>query len=352
MNSIFSPHTYQFKALHKTAILRGIFVFLALIFGLGLVIEIAARLFIIPGPFPSLGSDNFYFDYKIYTLESQVRHEGPLDCIVVGSSVAHFNLDPAMLETAYNKKTGQKIRCFNIGIPALTVETAAPVTEAILKRYQPKIVIFIIMPRDLMAHEFSVRQLANNPWVAYQRGNTSPENWLRVNSYALRYFTTWQYWRTPSNRKKMSDETDLINPAIRGFSGRKGFNELSPPNWLVENDENLQSIWQTEQTPQALERLTNLEKFNTKIIFIEAPAYSIVNLERQDPAIQYYEQDYTAKLQAYLEEKNIPFWRTLEIGRQIPDSGWYDWLHLNSEGAQTFSQWVGEKLAETPELFK
>jgi hypothetical protein len=44
-----------------------------------------------------------------------------------------------MLETAYNKETGQKIECFNLGIPALTAETAVPVTEAALNVIGPKL---------------------------------------------------------------------------------------------------------------------------------------------------------------------------------------------------------------------
>ncbi|PKN94867.1 MAG: hypothetical protein CVU44_03420 [Chloroflexi bacterium HGW-Chloroflexi-6] len=350
MRTIFSTDTYQLKALHKTALLRGLLVLLGLVLGLGSFIEVAARLFFIPISFPSLGSDNFYFDYKIYALESQVRRNGQLDCLVLGSSVANSDLDPAVIETAYQNETGQKIHCFNIGIPALTAENAVPIAEAIVRRYQPDVVLFILIPRDLMDHEYTVKQLERNPWVNYHRGNITPENWLLVNTYTLRYLNTWQYWQTLANRDKMGYETEPITAG--GYSRIAGLNQPYPRNWLLENDENLQNVWVSGKTYTDLDRLTALENLGTKFIFIEAPAFSIINLDRQDPSIQHYEQDYMANLEAYLGAKNIPLWRTLEIGKQIPEAGWFDWLHLNTVGSPILSQWVAEKLAENPELFK
>ncbi len=65
-----------------------------------------------------------------------------------------------------------------------------------------------------------------------------------------------------------------------------------------------------------------------------------------------YQNDYLPSLLDILEANDIPFWRTQEISIQIPRSHWYDWLHLNSEGAVTFSEWLGEQMADNAELFK
>jgi hypothetical protein len=353
MSRIRLSSTYSFNNILKTPLAQGVFIFLAIVISLVALIETTARLLVIPAPFPSLGSDNFYFDYKIYTIESMERHEGQPNCLIAGSSVAHFNMDAAALEQAYAQSGGQTLRCFNIGIPALTVETAVPVLEALIRRYHPQVVLYIVMPRDLMEHEFSVRQLAQNPWVTYHNQHITPYNWLIVHSYSLRYLTTWQYWLTPSNRPKMAQDTEKIDPATRGFSGREGVNQAAPANWLIENDAKFYDLWSNQQNLENIDRLIAFQQeYQTKIVFIEAPAYSIVHLQRDNPDIQGYEQGFIAPLQSHLQAQHVPFWRILEIGRQIPDSGWFDWLHLNNEGAQRFSRWVGEQLAQTPELFR
>lgn len=336
--------------MYKSVLLQGLVKFLGLIIGIALTIEITARLFFIPFSFPSLGSDNFYFDHKIYALESQMRWNGNLDCLVLGSSVANSDLDPEIIANAYRDKTGKQIHCFNIGIPALTAENAIPIADAIIQRYQPKVILFILIPRDLMDHEFTVEQLEHNPWVDYHRGQGSLESWLIVNSYSLRYFTTWQYWQILANREKMNNETSPISSY--GYSKITGQNQPYPRNWLLENDENLQNVWLKGETYANLDKLTSLKTHKTNFIFIEAPAYSIINLNRADPAIQHYENDYIVNLQSYLDGQNIPFWRTLEIGKEIPEPGWFDWLHLNTHGSPILSQWVGEKLAENPEFFE
>ena len=349
MNLIISPHTYQPKALHKTILTRGALTFLLLVLCFALVIETTSRLFYISKPFPSLGSDSFLFDYKIHALENQVRHEGQLDCLILGSSVANGNLDPDVLATAYQQQNGETIRCFNLGIPALTVETAIPIAEAAIRRYSPKVILFILIPRDLVDREYTVDHLAKNPWVTYQRGQVNISNWFTVNSYSLRYFLTWQYWQTNSNRAKMSSETN--GTTSRGFSRVEGIRQPYPPDWLMDA-ESLQKVWKDEKTRPTLDNLLGLKEHSLKFIFIEAPAYSVANPEAANPAGQIYEQDYIANLEQYLAKKDVPFWRVTEITSQIPRENWYDWLHLNVDGAETFSAWAGRKLAEYKDYFK
>ncbi len=345
MNSIFSPHTYQLKTLHKTALARGILAFIVLVLALALVIETAARLFYLPALFPSLGSDSFLFDYKIYALENQFRRESQLDCLILGSSVANGNLDPDLLATVYQQETGETIRCFNLGIPALTVETAIPIAKAAIQRYSPKVLLFILIPRDLVDREYTVEHLAQNPWVT----SRSPADWLIVHSYSLRYFLTWQYWQNPSNRAKMVEETNTVSS--RGYSKVEGVRDPYPPDWLMDAD-SLQKVWQDPKTIPTLETLLALRQNGPQLIVIEAPAYSVAFPDSASPAWQLYEQDYLTKLAQYLAQKDVLFWRVTEITGQIPRPDWYDWLHLNTRGAKTFSAWVGHKLTEYQNLFK
>jgi hypothetical protein len=147
----------------------------------------------------------------------------------------------------------------------------------------------------------------------------------------------------------MSDETDLTRHA--GFQDESRIQRLSPPNWLLENDEALQNVWMNGRTNPTLERLIDLEKHGNRIIFIEAPAYSVIQLDRQDPAIT------TTKTATSPNCKPTSTTKTSPSGARLKSASKSRTLAgstgcTSTAKAHILSQWVAEKLAETPELFK
>ncbi|RJP50546.1 MAG: hypothetical protein C4583_10410 [Anaerolineaceae bacterium] len=345
MHPIFSRETLH---LSKPS-LRGIFYFLLTVPLFLLVAEIVARTPL--GnllPAPSVNADSFLFDAKIYQLESQLRRDGTLDCLFLGSSVANSDIDPAIVEQVYREQSGETIHCYNLGLPALTIENATPIAQAVIARFHPKVIIYAILPRDVHDVIANVDYLERIDWVTYNRGEPSRNGWLVNNSYGWRYFLTWRYWLTIPNRAKMEEETRYLTS--KGFQPAMDFREPYIEN-LTMTPARLREAWDDPQQMQAVKNFIALQQKGVKIIFLEGPAYHESDSSDAQTWLA-YDNEYLPTLVQILESNQIPFWRTESIAIQIPKEHWYDWLHLNQHGAATFSQWLGEMMAENKSFFK
>jgi hypothetical protein len=342
MHSIFSRETLQ---LSKPS-LRGLVYFFLSIPLVLLAAEIVARSPL--GnllPAPSVKADSFLFDAKVYALEQQVRRDGGLDCLFIGSSVVNSDFDPGIIERIYQEKTGETIHCYNFGIPALTIENATAIADSLITRFHPKVIIYAVIPRDINDTIANLDYLENIDWITFNRGTPSIGGWLVNNSYAWRYFLTWRYWLVTPNRTKMTYETFWLS--ANGFQPAQGINDPYPENQTM-TPKRLTKLWNNPRRSDAVNKFLELQKRGVQIVFIEGPLYREQNADSWQP----YEVDYLPPLQRLLENRGIPFWRTDAISVQIPKPHWYDWLHLNSEGAITFSEWLGGQLAENGQLFK
>lgn len=329
--------------------LRGIFYFLLTVPLVLLAAEIVART--PPGsllPAPSVNADNFLLDAKIYALENQVRRDGTLDCLFLGSSVANSDIDPAAAEQVYHEHTGKIVHCFNLGLPAMTLETATALADAAITRFHPKVILLAILPRDLHDTIANVDYLARIDWIKYNRGLPSLNGWLVNHSYAYRYFLTWRYWLALPNRAKMEAETHPLTP--QGFQPAQGFRQPYIEN-LTMTPARLRETWSDPRQIQAVEAFLALRQKDVKIVFLEGPAYHASDLSDAE-TWRVYETEYLPTLNQILDENGIPFWRAQSIAAEIPKEHWYDWLHLNSAGANTFSEWLGREMAGNAGLFK
>jgi hypothetical protein len=329
--------------------LRGIFYFLLTIPLVLLAAEIVSRTPL--GnllPAPSVNAESFLFDAKIYELEQQIRRDGTLDCLFLGSSVANSDIDPAVVEQVYRERTGKTIHCYNLGLPALTLENATPIAEAAITRFHPKVIIYAILPRDVHDVIANVNYLEKIDWVTFHRGAPTLNGWLVNHSYGWRYFLTWRYWLTIPNRAKMEEETRWLTS--KGFQPAMNVREPYIPNQTM-TPERLREAWDDPRQAAAVERFLALREKGAQIIFIEGPAYHEHDASDSETWLA-YESEYLPTLVQIFESNQIPFWRTDSIAVQIPKEHWYDWLHLNQYGAVTFSQWIGEMMAENDWLFK
>lgn len=343
--TIFSRETLAFSP----PSLRGIFYFLITIPIVVLAAEMVARTPI--GrllPAPSVQADNFLFDAKIYQLENQTRRDGKLDCLFLGSSVANSDIDPAVVEQAYLEQTGETIHCFNLGLPAMTIETASALAEAAVKRFHPRVIVYAILPRDVDDAIANVEYIGKTDWIKYNRGIPSLGGWLVNNSYTYRYFQTWRYWQALPNRAKMEAETSPL--AAKGYQPAQGIREPYIEN-LTMTPERLSEAWNDPRHAQAVQYFLSLQQKGVKIVFLEGPSYHEVDASDAE-TWRVYNAEYLPTLIQILDENQIPFWRTQEIAIAIPKAQWFDWLHLNADGAAAFSQWLGGVMAENEELFK
>lgn len=343
---IFSRATLHLKITKSSPFLRGMINFLISVPFVILAAEVAART--PPGrllPAPSVEADSFLFDAKIHALENQVRRDGGLDCLFLGSSVANSDIDPAIVEQAYLEHTGRSIHCYNLGLPAMTIENATAIAEAIITRFHPKVIIYPILSRDIGHISASADHIEKSDWLKFQRGRQSVNGWLVNYSYAWRYLLTWRYWLAIPNRVKMDAETVHLSPT--GFQPAQGINHPYPENQTM-TPELLARIWDDPGHARAVENFIALQRKGVKLVIIEGPVYRDPNADTWPV----YETVYLPPLQNLLEANGIPFWRTEAISLQIPKPYWFDWLHLNRAGAVPFSQWLGERLAENEWLFE
>jgi hypothetical protein len=345
MHFIFSRETLAFS---KPS-LRGIFYFLLTIPLVLFAAEIVARSPIGPLiPAPSVNADSFLFDAKIYELENQLRRDGSLDCLFLGSSVANSDIDPAVVEQIYREQTGETIHCFNLGLPAMTIETASALADAAIERFHPKVIVYAILPRDVHDAIANVDYLGKIDWVKTNRGIPSLNGWLVNHSYAYRYFITWRYWLNLPNRAKMEAETSPL--AAKGYQPAPGIREPYIEN-LTMTPERLHEAWDDPRQAQAVQNFLLLQQKGVKIVFLEGPSYHESDASDSE-TWRVYETEYLPTLIQILDENQIPFWRTQEIAIAIPKDHWFDWLHLNTDGAATFSQWLGGVMAENKNLFE
>lgn len=345
MPPIFSRETLT---LSKSS-LRGILYFFLTIPIVLLVAEIVARSPL--GdllPAPSVNADSFLFDAKIYQLEKQIQRDGTLDCLFLGSSVANSDVDPFVVEKIYHEKTGETIHCYNLGLPALTLENATPIAEAAIARFHPKVIIYAILPRDVNDVIANVNYLEKIDWVTFHRGAPTLKGWLVNNSHGWRYFLTWRYWLTIPNRAKMQEETRWLTS--KGFQPAMNVREPYIEN-LTMTPERLCEAWDDPRQAAAVERFLALQHKGVRIVFIEGPAYHEPDASDSETWLA-YETEYIPTLLQILDAHQVPFWRTDSLAVQIPKEHWYDWLHLNQHGAATFSQWIGVIMAENRTVFK
>jgi len=333
--------------LTQLPIWRAIPALLTLLLGWLLIGELAARApLAFQLPPPSTGADSFEFDLKVFYLESSLRARGPLDCIILGDSMANDGPDPALVEKAYTEITAAPLHCFNFGMPALTLEASAPVAEALANRYRPRLLIFMLSPRDFVP-EFggAFAHVARSAWTRQNIGEKSLQGWGVNHLYGYRYFLFTRYWLNPENRETFRAAHQQI--AWNGFTPLYGFREpavtyTSQPNYSLSDPAAMQGV----------ERLLELSA-HQDLLIIDAPVSpQHYQIYLQTP--EGYLSDYVQPMQAQFAWHAIPFWLTKELSESIPDKAWHDALHVNEKGVPILSSWMGRQLAEhyPPEFFK
>ncbi|MGF1504934.1 MAG: hypothetical protein ACFB51_07360, partial [Anaerolineae bacterium] len=57
-------------------------------------------------------------------------------------------------------------------------------------------------------------------------------------------------------------------------------------------------------------------------------------------------QDFRTQVGGYTQQTGLPYWETRALDL-VPPDGWKDRGHVNVVGAEAFSRWLGERLAQT-----
>lgn len=335
-NNIFGKQTLKPEGIRSLPLWRGVYAFFAIIVSLLVIAEVLARTplgYYVPPP--SVGVDSFEFDTKVYYLEQSIRQHGPLDCLILGDSMTNNGPDPRLIEEAYKAETGSSIHCFNFGLPALFLDSSGPLAEALVNRFHPKLLILMLSPRDFETSvDFPVSHIASTDWAGQNIGSPCLRGWAVNSLYGYRYFLSFLYWLTPSNRMQILDTWHSITrEGLTPLHGLGALRQLPPPGLTF------QRTYAPAQ--QGFDQLLELKDNGQNILIIDA----LIRPDEYSAHQQLYFQPYVEYMQSTLAEHDIPFWLTKSLSDSIRSDGWYDLQHINEKGIPVLSAWIGKQLS-------
>jgi hypothetical protein len=349
---LLKPYTLQIT----TAIGKTFWLTIIMLFLLVGIAEWIMRLDIFQAPLtpPKMGSRHYQLGHKLALLDAEIKENGPIDCIMVGSSMVDVGFDPDFFQLGYQEVTRQHIRCFNFGIDASSATSTVALVQILIEDYHPRLLIFGTDPRDyaIPSVERGPAVILDTVWVKHRLGDFSLDGWLMEHSYLYRY-------RQHLSRliRFIFEGTLWSDTKINFEILSNGFTPLSkvstyindPPNLQDDSYEvnyynNIYSSYQIlDENLAALERIMDHNGLETQVIVVEMPV---------SDGLYYFfgndETDYNRFISAVSEIASmhqIPFWRTEPLD-SIPDDGWSDYSHLNTTGAEIFSTWLGQQVGE------
>jgi len=324
---------------------RTLLLALALLALLCAALESGARLLIEPGSRRlGIGSSNPYVDAKVGAVERLIDREGSLDCLLIGSSVVFYGLVPQVIEQAYRERTGQAIACYNLGIPALTATGAEALAEAVVARYQPRLLVYGFtlraLAQDVPQSKEVYQQIVGTPWIRYQRGEWTLEGWLIAQSDALRYYLPSRDWMRSDYRQREDPYRQAESGG--GYAPFAGGGALNPETVHIPA-----YFSPYRPDPDALKAFAGLVALNsptTQVLLIEMPLPRFF-LEQMEGGIAGYLGEIES-LAAWGKRYGVPLWSLSPLDL-VPLEGWAeDAHHVNDLGAIQVSAWLGVALAD------
>ena len=296
---------------------------------------------------PSFGSDHHQFEIQLYRLKTLYERQGYIDCLFVGDSLVWLDLDPITFEQSLKKYNIEELSCFNFGIAALPAYGVSRLTEILIREYNPKLIIFglhansVVVPSD----NNDSKIIVDNPWVKFKSNDFNFMGWLYEYSYLMRY------WKT-LNRVLRFDTEALQNDSgaspqqILGFDPKEGQRKdiYIPPDRSDPADQpGFEKYYHYQiysENIQAVQKVAAAADSDTDIFFVMMPVHkTFFNF------FQHGEDDYNEiieKVKSSLENEEA----VLLLGNQLQflDEEWWDYSHLNYDGAQKFSYWLGSEI--------
>jgi hypothetical protein len=301
---------------------------------------------------PRIGSRHGQFEIQVARLEKLMQDGEQIDCIFLGNSMIWLGVNPLVVNQRFQKETGQEIHCFNFGVSALPASSAGKIASMLVQRYRPKLLVYGTFARDyaIPSDSEDAYVVSDTPWLKYQNGEFNLKGWLYAHSSVFQYkghlrdFLFMHYledvfvqrdvplYRSYGLDPKYDIRVDVSAPPV--FHSK---DNRDPVKWLGNFDIQPENL-------EGLRRIVQQSSNNTQVIIIEMPffetAYAFFPNGKQDYAT------YVQQVDSITASSATPFWR-LEEQPYLPLNLWWDYFHLNLEGVNEFSQWLGQRLADT-----
>lgn len=297
-------------------------------------------------PVPGIGTFHRQLDVELTKLDDFVRHEGPLDCLVVGSSVVYRGVDPTVVSDVYRRHTGRDVRCFSFGVLGMDEGTGGRLSSILVRRYRPELLVYAatVFGVDEKEREEIARTVEDTPWFRYQAGELTPTGWLTEHSEAYRLFLPHRNWMRPTYWMQLAyghvlDETTVANgygPARDARQGRYGIPPRAP---------DCPRAWRYPVSTahvDGLARLGELAREGQRVAILQMPVPPQVFASC--PARKREFREAAHAIARVAAASGLELWRPRPAAL-VPKLGWSDAFHMNPRGAEIWSRWVGARMA-------
>jgi hypothetical protein len=330
--------------------------------------EIALRRIRQPEPYPVYG----YVEVEnlLHILDNHISENGPLDCILLGSSLASAAINPEVLSLSLQEQAGTQSlaslrNCFVFGLPAATGSSLGAVSHILTHRYHPKLLVLAVHPRAFDGRDSNQleNKFAETPWARYHLGRVDPFGWLLEYSYSARYLQKLpellSVMISPVTVDEVfQEERPRAVPAhlVDGYyMGLISFHELAPL-YSIRSDVPIEQRVITEPYPlsaadfNGLQQVVALqEQEGLKIVVVEIPALETFFDDTSAAPQPTARQAFSDTLGGYVRQQGTPFWITTEY-LDIPYPYYADGVHMHLSGALLYSEWLGSQLGAAVRL--
>ncbi len=354
MNAPTHDESRQVQAIQKKpSFLSALWISLLVLLLIAAVLEISARIVQSSSeqPIRSIGNFHTQFETKWFKLNDYVKTNGGVDVLLMGNSMVNTGIDPEVLASAYQAKTGQTPRIFNFGVEGLDLFTNAELVELLVSEFHPKTVIFFTEMREYgpVTDPSVPERYKTAAWFQYKLGNFSLEAWLYDHSAAMQYFLPWRNWSRADfpdtmlkNLYRYSQTTAAGYEPDRAYG--RDLDVLTDP---TDPEQKVLFDLYGNFTPDAeslddLAGIVQLEKQGVQILVTEMPIYRTFYDYFGGETVH---QEFLTTINEIALEGGGFYIQPIDA-ELIPLVGRVDNHHLNFEGAPVYSELLGNELGD------
>lgn len=337
----------------RTLLLAAFFLIMLILFG-----EIVTRStwFQTKLPVGEWGTDYRHVSTKLDQLKSFASRNGSVDCLFLGNSMVWRGIDPNIFTLAFHDQTGQSIQCFNFGIDGMSAAGAGALVNIFVDDFQPRFLLYGIDAYDLAVNP-SAREptvFTDMAWLRYRQGEFNLKGWLIETSclyksrkalyHILHFdfsnaFVNWDSWEDdglpPTNGYEPYPNIKLSVTSPPDPDNEQGqvpflYNLFSEFTIYPENASGLQAV------------ISQSDK-DLQVIVFQMPVSANYMYFFGEGSKDY--ERFIKLVKESTQTHRVTFLKTVPMA-SIPDEGWTDYNHLNTIGAEYFSQWLGEEFGK------
>jgi hypothetical protein len=303
-----------------------------------------------------MGGDEWLFDLKMNRIQKSSQVQS-FNCLIIGHSMS-LALIPDIIETEFKSRTGEILHCFHFGLAGLLPLTAAQLTRILIDDYPIKLVIF---GTSHLGFQSQTDTFESNPWLQYRLRNFNLQGWALDNFFTYRYYLRLRHTLLPGYEETLYatnlnryaflypiQPNGYYHPLLNPISNNRPDVDLTQPPNPQSESAIINSYRSYQFTPKQLATLDQFSELEVShpqltILAVEMPFHPSFSLVFPDGDTQ--QQHIRQELVRQFAMRGLPYW-TVDTQPPIPATGWRDRNHLNLEGAEVISTWLGQRLAQ------